>query len=402
MSLPLTSQGDLYNLFIVVLQDEAPELTDTFDGSTIDALAGVFSVAAMELQRLTQQKFNATFLSLAQGPATSPGGTDDLQTLATDHYGPNFGRPGAIQAVDTATFSRGTNAAGAITIPAGSIVKTQPDANGNVQRYATQATVTLTNNSSGSDLTISVAIKAVVAGAAGSAVSGAINVIETSLLDTSIVVTNAGNATGEDAEDDANYLQTIYNLIEGLRGATKSAIIATAKTVAGVVTATVVETELNVIQWDPILLQVVPGATYFRTPRAILYIADSTGTASPTLVAEVSTAIDGVRAYGVHIDVQAATALSVNWSAHLVLNPSGPNYSTLISDTTLIVNAMSDYINALAVATNFVVATANAAILATFGPAGSNDITSFTTTIPTGDIAVGANQKTIPGTVATV
>ncbi len=396
MSLPVKSQQELYDLFITTLQSFQAALTDLNPGSDIDTYAGVFSVAGNEFSRQIISQFSKCFFDLAQGPDENGGGPDDLQTLAVDHFGAAFARPGAVAAIDVATFSRAVNTAGAVTIPSGSIVKTTADALGNVQRYSTNATVTLTHGG-GTDLSVSVAITAVVAGAAGSAAVGAINVIETSLLDSTIVVTNAGNATGEDAQDSPTYRETIRNLILALAGGSAAAVAAKAKTVSGVVTATPIEVEMPVIQYDIATDSTV--GEFFRIPFPSLYIADATGTANSSLINAVKAAIALVRAFGVNINVQGATAVVVDWTASVVLNPSGPHYSVFSSDTTLIVDSMTAYINALPIGTGFVRATANAAILAIWGPAGTNDITAFTTSIPSGDVAATTTQKMEAGTV---
>jgi len=396
MSLPLSSQLDLYDLFIATLQDQAPQLTDTLDGSDIDLLAGVFSVAVTEAQRNTIAQFNKTFFDLANGPEIT-GGPDDLQTLAVDHFGSEFARPRAIAAVDVATFSRANNSKGAIPILTGTIVKTQVDASGNAQRYATVSDVNLTASSVPSDLTVNVGIVAVVAGSDGSAVAGAINVIESTLLDSSIVVTNAGNATGEDAQNDSTYRETIRNLIESIAGATLRAIEAKAKTVQGVIVATAIEQAITVIQYNRVTHQTI--GNYFNVVNPVLFIADATGTATPALLALVRLALEPVRACGISIDVRAASSSVINWTGHITLNPSGPNYSTLSSDTTAIKTDMKNYINNLAVGSNFIVSVANAAILALWGPSGTNDITAFTTSVPSGDVAGGGSIKFVSGTI---
>lgn len=399
MSVPVKTQQELYQLFLDVLQDFAPDLDDVNEGSTNDTLAGVFSLAATELTRLTVDRFNKTFFDLAGGPDET-GGPDDLQTLAVDHFGTDFERPQAVQAVDTVTFSRPTNTAGQILIPAGTIVKTVLDANGVSQRYSTNTDVLLTNVSAGSDLSGATAVTAVVAGAAGSATAGTITVIETALLDTTIVVTNAGNATGADAQNTPTYRETIRNLILALAGATAAAIQAKAKTVSGITTATALEQAKTVIEWNP--ATGTPIGSYFRIPVPYLYVADATGTASAALLALVRTAVDTVRACGILINVSAATALPTNWTSSFTLNPAGPHYATLVNDSTLIKQAMADYINALPIGTSFVRATANAAMLALFGPAGTNDITAFSTSIPVGDVAAAATVKIVAGTIGTV
>jgi hypothetical protein len=405
MSQPFKSQADLKALWIQTLQDYAPQLTDTLTGSQIDILSGVASIYGTELQRYNVVQFNKTFFDLANGPAIT-GGPDDLQTLAVDHFGDQFERPNAIAAVDTATFSRATAAAGLITINSGTIIKTQPDSNGNTQRYSTNSTVVLAASGGGS-LSVAVAITAVVAGSAGDATAGAINVIESTLLDSTIVVTNTGNATGEDAQDDPTYRETIRNLIVALRAATQAAIEAAALSVAGIVIATAIEVESPVVFWNPAtnapLNMAVAGIyEYFLLPFVTLYIADSGGSASGALIAEVQAAINPVRAFGVNITTTGGTAVTVNWSAEITLNPEGPNFALLSEDTSEIEASMSNYIATLGANASFIRASGNAAILAIWGAAGTNDLTAFTTTVPTGDVSISSNQFAIPGTVETV
>ena len=466
MSLPLSSQQDLYNLALNTIQGKVPSLTDSSDGSILDGICGAFSIAGIELQRQTSLQFNKTFFNLALGPDENGGGNDDLQTLAVDHFGNAFERPQAVAAIDAAYFSRPNNSNGSITILAGSIIKTQPDANGNVQRYSTNSQVILTNVgaltftiaaasattgavysdansnlytvtvtiSGGTSLSVSgstlppssgiltkvsgtgsatltysivyapdtyqsVGVTAVVAGAAGDAVAGTINVIETSLLDSSIVVTNYGNASGEDAQDSATYRETIRNLIVSLRAATKAAIQSVALTVAGITVATAIETELPVIQYNIATAAISIGATYFYIPFVKLYIFTASGAPNSALIAEVQSAINSIRAFGVQIQVVAANPVTVNWTAHIVLNSSGPNYALFSSNPSQIIAAMTNYIATLPTATNFTIANANAAMMALYGPSGTNDLTAFTTNIPTGDISIGDGYNALPGTV---
>lgn len=401
MSLPGASQQELYDAFKLIIQTHAPELTDFLDGSQLDTLAGAFSVAGDEMiESIIVDQFRKTFFDLADGPDENDGGPDDLQTLAVDHFGSAFARPLAVAAVDTCTFSRATNTAGAVTILAGTVVKTVPDANGAVQRYTTDSDATLLNLGSGAGLSVSVPVTAVVAGAAGSAAAGTIKVVETSLADATIVVTNTGNATGEDAPDSSTYREFIRNLIVMISKATRAAIEAAAKTVPGVKTATSVETAQTVIGY--VVASSSTIGNYFRITSAALYVADSTGTASLALLNKVRDAIATIRACGIAIEVRAATAITMNWTASFTLNPSGPSYASFSVDPQKILDSMTDYINALPVGTSFVRATANAAILAIWGPSGTNDITAFSSSVPSGDVTATAVQKFVAGTVAKV
>lgn len=386
----LKSQEELYDEFITELQNIAPELTDTNEGSNLDFLAGVMSFAVSEISRLTVDEFRKTFFDTAHGPEIT-GGPDDLETLAVDHFGDDFARPAATSALGVVAFSRANMDAGNCTIPIGTVVKTLPNANGEAQRFTTEAEVILTG------LTINASVNAAVPGVAGNVLADTVTVIESALTDSSVVVTNALAFTGGAAEEnDAEYRETIRNRLLSLTGATLAAITAAAKNVAGVETATAIEAEIVVIEYDIATSAPVVGADYFRIPRVILYIADANGTASAPLIALVEAAIAIVRAAGVRVEVLGAIALELDWSAEITLNPGGPNFAELSVDPTPIEASMRDYINELPIGTDFIRTTANAAIMAIWGPAGTNDITAFVTNTPSGNVPAAADEKLIP------
>jgi uncharacterized phage protein gp47/JayE len=236
------------------------------------------------------------------------------------------------------------------------------------------------------------------AGPDGNVLAGTVNQIETTLTDPTVTVNNTAEfAGGEDEEDDSEYRETIRNLIQSLQGATADAIRAKALTVPGVEQATCIETLMAVKEWD-----IGGGVTvgdYFKLPSAKLYIADANGVASPTLISDVQTEIDKVRAAGVRVQVISAVAVSINWTAAITLNPAGPNYSTLSSDTTMIVDEMTKYVQDLAIGSDFDRGLARLYIMAKYGPSGTNDLTDFNTSIPSGTISISENEKAIPGTI---
>jgi hypothetical protein len=61
---------------------------------------------------------------------------------------------------------------------------------------------------------------------------------------------------------------------------------------------------------------------------------------------------------------------------------------------------MSKYIQDLAIGTDFIRADAEAYIMALWGPSGTDDLVDFSTTVPSGDVSVAANQKLIPNTMS--
>lgn len=383
---------ELYDEFIAELQAQAPQLTDTHEGSIIDVLAGVTSTAVSELSRITVDEFAKTFFSTAHGPEVT-GGNDDLQTLAVDHFGDSFARPAATKSTGTVTFSRPTAAAGNVTILEGTIVKTAPNANGVSQRFEVTAEVILTGT------TINASVRAIVAGIDGNVLANKVTKIETTLTDNTIVVNNsAAFAGGEPTQSDAEYRETIRLLIETLRGATLNAIQSKALTVDGVDNATAIEFLQYVNEIDISTLALI--GTYFAIPRVKLYISDVNGAASQTLIDDVQLAVDTTRAAGVRVEVLAAIALLQDWTVAITLNPAGPNFGTLQTDVTMLTDDMRKYIQDLAIGDDFVRSDAEDYMMALWGPSGTNDLTDFSTTAPTGDISVAANEKLIPDTMS--
>lgn len=389
----IKSFQEIYDDYINELQSQESSLTDTSDGSIIDINAGVTSLAVNEIARLVVDEFRKTYFKTANGPEVT-GDVDELENLAVDHFGDAFKRPGATKSSGVVTFSRPNNDAGDVEIIVGTVVKTAPDANGISQRFEVISPVTLVGTS------INASIRALTAGVAGNVLTGTITLIETSLTDPTVTCSNASDlAGGAETQNDSEYLATIQDLIATLQGATLSAVEAKARLVDGVVTATAIEYKQIVIEWD--ISTASPVGNYFKIPRVKLFIADANGVASAPLIADVNTAIDLVRAAGVRIEVIAATAFTQAWTATITLNPSGPNFGVLQTDASMILDDMEQYIQNLGIGEDFNIAAANAAILALWGPAGTDDITAFTTSVPTGNVSVAENIKLLPGVMST-
>lgn len=395
MATILTRQ-QIYDMFITELQAQAPQLTDTNEGALCDVLAGVTSQVLTEMSNLTVTEFAKTFFTSADGPEVT-GGPDDLQTLAVDHFGDSFARPAATTATGAVTFSRPTTAKGNVLIPAGTAVATSANAAGQKTRFLTTADVTMTG------LSINAQIACDKAGAAGNVASGTINTIQSTLTDNTVTVTNAANVSGgSDEYTDAQYRAFILNQLKSLKGATLAALQAIALTVAGVATATAVEQFTTAIPYNIGTGLPVPGAAYFQFPYSYIYIADVNGAASSTLVSSVQAAVDSFRAAGVKVQVVGAQAVVQAWTATVTLNAGGPNFATLQTDKTKILNTMSQYISGLPIGSGFNRAAAQTAIMAIWGPGGTNDLTAFTTTAPIGDVAITSTQKLTPGTMSIV
>lgn len=384
MALTPKSFEELYQVYRDEVEARNENITDWNEGSINDILAGASSTGAQEVLRILLDRFNLTYFNGAEG--------DDLEYLATDHYGSSFERPEATQAVTIVTFSRPNADAGNVSIPAGTIVKTQADSSGQTQRFEVLFGVTM------SGTTINASVRAITAGPDGNVGANTINQIETALTDPSIVVTNDTAASGgETEESDAAYRQTIIRLLQTLKGATKTAIQATIEEVPGVEIVTLIDFIQTVIEWDE--ANSLPIGDPFKIARVKAYIADANGTGNQALINNVNIELEKVRACGVEIEVLGATAFSLNWTAAIQLNTGGPNFATLQNDPQPIVDSMTKYLQDLAIGQDFNRNIARAAILAQWGPSGSNDLVDFVTSNPTGDVVTTEIQKIIPGTI---
>ena len=386
--MPIRTQQELYDFYKAEVQTRNPKLTDFTDGSINDALAGAFAVGGNELQALLIEKFTITLFDGAEG--------QDLETLATDHFGDSFARPDASNAVGIVEFTRPTFTAGAVTIPAGTVVKTDQDANGEEKRYDTQVSV----NMGATDVSVFASIVAQDEGVTGNTPLGTVINIESTLTDPSIEVNNAADISGGEEElDDVDYLEFIRNEIKKLAGGACPAIEAALENVPGIEKATVKEFITTVIEWNPATMTEI--GTEFLIARVKAFISDANGTANAALIDLAETAIETVRGCGVKVEVISAVAVSQDWTGVLTLNPSGPNFATLSTDTTMIVNSMTEYLQNLDIGDDFVRTTARSAIMAIWGPAGSDDITEFQTVTPTGDVSTLENERLIPGVIKT-
>lgn len=387
MTTTVLTQQQFYDIYKDEVTGQAPEFTDFSVGAIHDIIAGALSIAVNEISELIISEFMKTFFSLAEG--------DDLDKLAVDHFGDSFARPDATFSTGVVTFSRPNTDAGNVSILAESIIKTRKSASGEEIRFKTDSAVTLTG------LTISVNITAMIAGVSGNVNATNIAVIETALTDASVTVSNVADmAGGAEKLSDEDYREFLKAKILALAGATEAAIVGAALSVPGVAFAKAVTIERVVIDYDIANEEILAGSTFFRIPYPILYIADASGNSSPALIESVKQAIILVKALGVKIDVRGAVSVDLDWTGSVTLNGAGPNYAELSTDLTKIKETMSAYVNEqLAVGQGFNKASANAYILSIWGAAGTNDLSSFSTSIPSGNVSIAANEKLIAGTM---
>ena len=390
MSTSVSTQKQLYEIIKSAIESQDGDFSDFNEGSMLDILSGSFTTGMNEISELIISEFGKTYFETAHGPEVT-GNVDDLQNLAVDHYGDKFKRPEANEATGTVTFSRANIIAGDVTILAGTVVKTKKDSSGEEFLFETIIDVLLTG------LNIDADVIAQVAGTDGNVDPLKVLVIETALTDSSVEVSNAAKFAGGDSEqDDAEYRETIRNLIQSLAGATKTAIEGAILSVSGVSIATLIERERVVIDYDISGEEILAGSSFFRIPYPVAYIADENGQSSQGLIDAVIEAVRSIKACGVAIEVLGATAIALSWDGAYSLNAGGPNFAELSTDFSKITDTMADYIRGLGIGESFIITDANDYIFSIWGPAGTNDMTAFNTNSPVSNISVTSIEKIIP------
>lgn len=384
MAAPLLTKEQLYSIYKAAVQGadaENDKLTDWSEGSINDMFAGGAAAIGLELQFYIANGFSKTLIANTEG--------DEMDELIVDHYGDDFGRLGDIAAVGIATFTRISTVA-AYTLPAGTVIETATPVGGSPISFTTDIDLPFVIGQAVGY----VSITAEIAGTSGNVSNGDINTIQPPIAGLS--VTNADDtAGGAQRFTDSEYQDYVGDKISEARGATDSGVAAKLRSVPGIVQATVQTLFQSVKNWN-IAAGIVEGVAY-TIVKSICYIADANGTANAALITKAEEALVLEKAAGANILIFGASAQTLDWTAHYVLNGAGPNFALLSVDNSSIKQTMRDYINNLGIGDDFVRATANAFVLSKWGPSGSNDITTFTTSVPSGDVSTGANIKLISG-----
>ena len=379
-----------YNIYRDSVLSRAGELTDFNPGSIHDILAGANSIAINELAELVIYEFRKLWFETATG--------SDLEALALDRYGAKFARPAATKSTVTLNFSRPNTDLGDVTIPKGTSVSTKTDSDGNTIDFSTLKAVTMTG------LTASVSAESDETGSNRNVGASKLTVLNTALTDSTVTVTNSSpSAGGADVENDSDYNVTIKSLLQSLTGGTKAAIKGVLEAIAEIQFVSLVEDEITVIEYDIATNTPKSGAKWFNFVRSIAYVADSEGQSSAGLLEKARNAVATAQACGPTIRIEGAVVLTMNWTATITLNPSGPNFAELTNDTARVEASMKEYIDQeLAIGESFTRSDAEAYILKIWGSAGSDDITQFSTITPTGNINALGNNKLRASTIEIV
>lgn len=309
-------------------------------GNMLDVAAGLSSALAEEVERLAVALHLKTFIQTAEGA--------DLDALALDHFG--LERQDGVAAVGLVDFTR-LSAPSNLLIPSGTVLLA-----GEI-RFLTAADALLTG------LSLSgVEARAESLGETGNVEAGTITALGSGQsLPSDLTVTNpAVFSGGLSAETDTAFRDRLLAFFPTIRRGTVLALETGAKSVAGVVEATVDESAF---------------------PPTV-YIADASGGANATLAATVKTELDNWRAAGVPVNVVGATVVNQAITLSLTFR-AGFNTSTVREAAR---NAVVAYVNGLSIGQTLYRSKIAAAALSV------NGIDDATVTNPAGDVAPSASQ----------
>jgi uncharacterized phage protein gp47/JayE len=329
------------------------------EGSDVNIYVGIASVLADQITRQLAYRVGALFLDGSD--------EEDLDRYAFDRY--NLPRKGASAARGAILISRTSVAAGAGSVPTGTMVITDTGV-----EYVTTTTATFAST----DTSQPANVRAVQAGKASQVGPNGIKRFEKPQLlwDATLTCTNPlTTAGGEEPESDETFRARVRDFWKTARRGILAAIEQGALTVDGVVSANAVEAFESSGQ---------PARVVF------LYIADSSGVASEALAEDVRNALLDYRAAGISVIVVTSLPTVVDVLLKLVF-AAGVDTRTLTEQIRV---AIVEYINSLPV-NGVLLVSGLYSVLLRFANDGLF-VSQDTLQAPTGDLvpAVGATIRT--------
>jgi len=260
-----------------------------YDGDV--SLATLHGGAAMSdaCIRFGAQAFRETFIDGARG--------DALTALVDDHYG--IQRQPSTQAQATVSWSRPSQGGGEPggTIPAGTTIATEFDAEGNEVQFTTDANLVFGVGVLGP---LDVSATAVDPGTDGNvAAASIVRVIDVPSFDATFQVTNAAAAGGgNDEESDTELRRRARDFWSTLRRGTLAAL------------------EYGAQQVDSVR---VAKATEDGQGLVTVRVTDADGNSTAEMVADVEAELENWRCAGVNVTVLGGDPLLVDFTAELIV-----------------------------------------------------------------------------------
>lgn len=319
-------------------------ISRTSPGSKVRAIAEAMSYKMGKMWRTFDLNVGQAFIDGAKGQYLDYIG----DMMGVSRLGQTFASVSALDQnikfyVDSGTFGT-INGGSSINIPTGTIISTQPAAEG--IRYRVLASTIL----SSSDSEGYVSVQSISAGSKVNVGSGTLiyhnfNNYSDSVNSTLKVVNEGDIIQAQDVESDTNFRFRITNQLLNLERANSTAIRLAALNVPGVADVVVIPYHRGIGTFDIILKSVTP-------------------TVSSNLISAAQLAVDQVTAQGVVGTVRGPTEIGLSLVGTLSLKRviSAQEESNLIDAVT---TNMTDYINGLDIAEDFIVNEAIERVLST-------------------------------------
>jgi uncharacterized phage protein gp47/JayE len=353
---PAPSFDDAFNAARAELVLRRPDLFAE-EGDVTDFLLAAVAAVGDYLGGRMSGLLAELFLDTAQGQA--------LTTLADDRYA--IQRTAATKAVGSVTLARPAAAAGAGSVPIGTIIATEFNSLGQTVEF-----VTTTLGSFGAlALSVSVQVEAQLAGAAGNVAAGEVTRLVSTLFDSTITATNPSRLSGgAEEESDESLRERVRTFPSTIRRATLAALEYGAKTVAGVESAKASESDSGIVT---------------------VYVADGTGYSNAELNAAVQLELLNWRAAGVVVQVVSAEPLEQD----LTFSVKAKSGFDVVASTTLIQDAIEARMAKLTMGEVLYLDELKAAVFAL----APDLIQRVVFTLPALDVTPAGNQKVVPGTI---
>lgn len=359
---------DLFDQGEAELKTRRPDLL-VIDGDVTQGMLHASSAMADAVIRFGAQSFRDTFIDGASG--------DALTALVDDHY--NIQRQLATSAQVTVEFSRSTGGAGG-TIPAGTVVATNFDADGDEVRFTTDSNIVFGTGVNGP---ISVVCTAQETGRdTNVAANTVVRLIDQPSFDPSFSVNNPATAAGgNDEESDEALRERARNFFLTLRRGTLAAL------------------EFGALQVEEV--RVATATENLTTGAVTVQVADQDGNSTVQMVADVAAELENWRCAGTTVTVVGGTQVLVDMTVEITDFRSGFDVA---SQAPTIIEAIEARINKLGPGSTLFLDTIIASAIGSFPDDIFNvTITAITLTPggvqPIADVVPSSGQVLRAGTI---
>jgi uncharacterized phage protein gp47/JayE len=354
MAFEFKDKEQLVNDVTASILDKLPDI-DFSDGeplkTIVEAIMNELDLQYWQLEQVYENSFIDTAID------------EDLSNLVKIL---GISRLEAVSSEGKVKFFRETPATLDYTIPAGTLVETLPDSNGDIIRFETKQNVVLLTGQT----QVYADVKAVEPGAKSNVTFNKIMIINNPPIGIESVINDEAIIGGEDAETDEVLRERAKTALESSGLGTINAITNKIANTAGVKSVSISDMARGIGTMD------------------ILVLGDSLPMPS-SKITELNDIVQNIKAGGVDFKIIEPTALPTNITMSLTLMPG-----SVIADVSTVVNtAIANYFNSLQIGESFIKNQLAREVLNT-----SDKIVDISITVPAANVTATSNQIITLGT----